>query len=224
MLNIVLQAALAGGLFHATVPLLAQPVPTALPNATALPVDAPLAPPPPAPASYALPALFPVELTVVDEISSGISRTGDVVKLRLASPLYVTADLGLPEGMVVEGMVIHAAKGGMGGKSGELLIAAQRIVLDDQVAIALRSFEVAPARGRNNQGVAMGVAVAGGAIGGVASLFITGGSARVAAGTRALAKTRTATELPASLLVKLSPRILVTIPPSPAPAIITKGK
>ena len=223
VLNLAYRAALAGALFTLAGPSLAQPV--VPPLAAATPVDAqPVVQVPAAPASYILPALFAVDLTVVDEVSSKISRTGDPVKLRLARPLYVAPELGLPEGTVVEGMVIHAAKGGMGGKSGELLIAAQRIMLDDNVSIPLRSFQVGPARGRDNQGVAIGLAVAGGAVGGIASMFITGGSARIAAGTTAFAKTRTATELPAALLVKLPRQDPVYTSPMPVPAFVTQGK
>ena len=224
VLNFAYRAAFAGALFTLAGPALADPsvVP---PSAAATPVDAqPVVQIPAAPASYILPALFAVDLTVVDEVSSKVSRTGDPVKLRLARPLYVTPDLGLPEGTIVEGIVIHAAKGGMGGKSGELLIAAQRIVLDNMVAIALRSFQVGPAQGRDNQGVAMGLMIAGGAVGGIAGMLITGGSARVAAGTNASAKTRTATELPAALLVKLPRQDPAYTTPMPVPALITQGK
>ena len=218
MLIIGLRAAFAGALFYAASPSLAEPA--AISSIASAPlVEAR----PPVSAVYTLPALSSVELTVVDEVSSKISKTGDPVKLRLARPLYVTADLGLPEGAPVEGLVIHAAKGGMGGKSGELLIAAQRIVLDDKVAITLRSFQVGPASGRDNQGVAMGMAVAGGAVGGIASMFITGGSARIAAGRSAFAKTRTATEIPASLLVKLPPQNPTLMSPLPVSALNTQG-
>lgn len=223
VLNIAYRAAFAGALFSLAGPSLAQPIAVS-PVASDAAADAqPVVQVPAAPASYTLPALFAVDLTVVDEVSSKLAKSGDPVRLRLARPIYVTPDLGLPEGTVVEGMVIHAAKGGMGGKSGELLIAAQRIVLDNSVAIALRSFQVNPAQGRDNQGVAMGLMIAGGAVGGIAGMLITGGSARVAAGTNASAKTRSATELPASLLVKLPRQDPLYTSPMPVPAFTTQG-
>lgn len=222
MLNIALRAAIAGALFHAASPLSAQAAPTP----PSIPIGTDLAPVavPALPNTHNLPTLYPVELIVVNEVSSKLAKAGDPVKLQLARPLYVTSDLGLAEGTLVEGVVIHAAKGGMGGKSGELLIAAQRISLNNMIAIPLRSFRVAPARGTNNEGVAMGLMIAGGAVGGVASMFVTGGSARVPAGTRAFAMTRSAIDLPTALLVSLPLQPVKSIPAPVMPAITTKGE
>lgn len=181
---------------------------------------APMAAPP---AIFHLAALTPLELTVLDETSSKTAVPGAAVRLALASPLYVSNELGLPEGTPVEGVVIHAAKPGMGGKSGELLLGVKRIVLPNGLAIPLRSFKLAPARGRNNETLAFATSVAGGAVGAVASMFITGGSALVPAGTSASAKISTDIEIPAALLTRLPllPRqapeplaLPVTIPPS----------
>lgn len=176
--------------------------------------------PPAAPSEIRLPALSGVSLVVVDEISSKTAVTGAPVKLRLARPLYVTSELGLPAGTPVEGVVIHAAKGGMGGKSGELLLGAKKIALSDSVAIPLRSFKLAPARGQNNEGVAFGAAVAGGAVGAVASMFIVGGSAKVPPGMEAIAKTSADVTIPVALLTTLPPIPAVVVmpaPPAPVP-------
>ena len=172
----------------------------------------------PAPADLKLPALSVVELTVVDEVSSKTAITGQPVKLALASPLYLTSDLGLPAGTPVEGVVIHSARPGMGGKAGELLIGAKRIHLSQMVEIPLRSFKLTPARGKNNEAIAFGATVAGGAIGGVAAMFITGGSATAPAGASAAAKTAAEVSIPMALLSKLPPRAsdpALTAPPPP---------
>src|SRR4029450_11211128 len=98
-----------------------------------------------APKMIKLPALAGVSLRVLEEVTSKTAVIGAPVHLALAKPLYVTQDLGLPAGTPVEGIVIHAAKGGMGGKSGELLLGAKRIVLTESVIIPLRSFRLGPA-------------------------------------------------------------------------------
>lgn len=176
---------------------------------------------PQAPTEINLPGLSGVSLRVVDEVSSKTAIIGAPVRLALARPLYVTPELGVPAGTPVEGVVIHAAKGGMGGKSGELLLGAKRIVLSDTVSIPLRSFKLGPAKGQSNEGIAFGTAVAGGAVGAVASMFIVGGSAKVPAGTEANAKTSADTVIPVTLLSKLPaiPAIVVASAPTvPAPA------
>jgi hypothetical protein len=160
---------------------------------------------PAAPTELKLPALTIVELRVLDEVTSKAALPGQSIRLALARPLYFTPELGLPEGTPVEGVVIHAAKGGMGGKSGELLLGAKKISLSADVEIPLRSFKLGPARGTNNETLAFASSVAGGAIGSVAAMFITGGSAKVPAGMEANAKTSLDTVVPVALLSKLPP-------------------
>jgi len=174
-----------------------------------------------APTVIKLPALAGVSLRVLEEVTSKTAVIGAPVHLALARPLYVTQELGLPAGTPVEGIVIHAAKGGMGGKSGELLIGAKRILLSEGVIIPLRSFRLGPAKGQSNEGVAFGAAVAGGAVGAVASMFIVGGSAKVPDGTEANAKTSAETPIPVIYLSKLPvmPALVVaSVPATPAPA------
>ncbi len=65
--------------------------------------------------SLKLQALTPVELKVLEEVSSKTAVSGMPVRLALAHPLYFSPELGIPEGTEVEGVVIHAAKAGMGG-------------------------------------------------------------------------------------------------------------
>jgi hypothetical protein len=126
----------------------------------------------------------------------------------LARPIYLGTDVGIAEGTTVEGVVIHAAKGGMGGKSGELLLGARRLILADGVSIPLRSFKLGPARGKNNETLAFATAAAVG----LPALFITGGSARIPAGTVANAKISADTEIPVTLLSKLPLAVTASAP------------
>ena len=73
---------------------------------------------------------------------------------------------------------------------------------------------------KDNGGLAMGMTVAGGVVGGVASMFVTGGQARVATGMEAMAKTAADVELPVALLGRdersLVPVQAVVAAPAPA--------
>jgi hypothetical protein len=185
-----------------------QPLP-ATPAEPVLPVVAMVA------SDIKLPALTVVELTVLDEVSSKTAITGQPVRLALASPLYVTSDLGLPASTPVEGFVIHAAKGGMAGKAGELLIGAKRIALSPSTEIPLRSFKLGPASGKNNETLAFATTVAVGVVG----LLISGGSAKAPAGAIASAKTAADVSIPLALLTKLPARLTSpAVPPPPRPS------
>lgn len=179
--------------------------------------------------SLRLPALTPLRLRIDGEISSKTHKTGDKIVIVLSEPLRVSDTLAIPAGTRGVGEVIHAAKGGMGGKPGELLLAARSLDLSTDIHVQLRSFKVAPVTGKNQQGVAMGMAIAGGAVGGVASMIITGGSARIPDRSEAFAKTAADVDVPIALLQPIaSPEKSILASPttvstpaavSPAPAI-----
>ncbi len=158
-----------------------------------------------APASAAattvrLPALTPVRLRVIGEVNSKTNAKGDKVAIVLVDALVLSPTLAIPAGTRGIAEVIHAAKGGMGGKAGELLVAARHLELAPGVQIPLRSFRLAPVGGKNNEGLAMGLSIAGGVAGGLAAMVITGGSARIADGSEAFAKTAADVDLPISRL------------------------
>ena len=219
MYPVVPRAAIAAVLYCTAVPAFAaDPVATPQPEMDA---GSRLA------ATITIPALTPVELRVVDEVSSKTAISGSPVKLVLERTLHVAPDLAIPAGTEVEGVVIHAAKGGMGGKAGELIIGAKRIRLADGVDIPLRSFRLGAARGKNNEGLAMAATVAGGVVGAVAGLLITGGSAKAPAGALAFAKTAAAVEVPTALLTRLQSAVPVTVSvsePEILPTPTTKGE
>jgi hypothetical protein len=175
----------------------------ALTQAAAEPLPASPAVPAPVAATAThvrLPALTPLRLKVVGEVSSKTNVKGDKVVIVLAEPLIVNGTLAIPAGTRGVAEVLHAAKGGMGGKAGELLIAARHLQLGPDLQIPLRSFRLAPVSGKNNEGLATGLSIAGGVAGGIAAFMITGGSARVPDGSEAFAKTAADVDIPAAQL------------------------
>jgi hypothetical protein len=120
---------LAAGLMLAAgclLPAIAAASPTAQ-----VPVLAPLfeASPAAAPDAALLPANTVVELELVDPIGSETSHKGDFFKLRVVVPVQVDGKEVVPMGTLAVGQVVHAAKAGMGGKGGELLLAARYLEL-----------------------------------------------------------------------------------------------
>lgn len=150
--------------------------------------------------SVRLPALTPVRLRIVGEVSSKTHVKGDKVVIVLAEPLRLGETMVIPAGTRGVAEVIHSAKGGMGGKAGELLVAARRLDLAPNLHIPLRSFRLVPIDAKNNEALAMGLSIAGGMAGGIAAMVITGGSARIADGSEAFAKTAADIDLPLALL------------------------
>lgn len=171
--------------------------PVAVPNSagSAPHVEAPA----PAPSTVRLPALTPLRLQVIGKVSSKTHVKGDKVEIVLAEALTISPTLAIPAGTRGVAEVIHSAKGGMGGKAGELLVAARHLELAPGVQIPLRSFRLAPV-GKNNEGLAMGLSIAGGVAGGIAAMVITGGSARIADRSEAFAKTAADVDLPIAQL------------------------
>jgi hypothetical protein len=98
----------------------------------------------------------------------------------------------------------------MGGRPGELLLGA-RYLEHKGIRIPLRSMKLVSG-GKDQSGIATGLAVAGGAIGATAALFITGGQARIANGAPATARTASDVEIPAALLERPAPPPLAPLP------------
>jgi len=149
--------------------------------------------PSPAPSSdcCVLPALTPVRVEISAHLNSAVSKIGDHFAIRLAAPINLDGGLEIPAGIEGVGEVVHAAKSGFGGRAGELLLAAR--YLDYRgVRIPLRSLIFAPELGKSREGTAMGVAIAGGLVGGVAAMFISGGEVNIPPGTMVYAKTAAA--------------------------------
>lgn len=186
-------------LFSPILVLLLQPVAADdLPSAQAVPDAVQVAPldaeqagdTPPSPALI-LPKGHPIVITVDAEIGSKISQSGEVFPIRLAQPVMVDGVEVLPAGIVGQGQVVHAKKGGMAGSAGELVLAARYLDLGGR-RIALRSFKFIEegdeilSRGKDN----VGLASATNAVIGPLGFFIGGGNTIVVPGTIATAKIR----------------------------------
>jgi hypothetical protein len=199
---------------------LAQPLPAAIEAPATAPQASPTFAAPVATVAR-LPALTPLRLRVEGEISSKTHVTGDKIVIILAESLRVTDTLAIPAGTRGVGEVVHSAKKGMGGKAGELLIAARTLDLAPGVSVPLRSFRIAPAKGKNQEGVATGLMVAGGAIGGIAAMVMTGGSALIPDGSEAFAKTAADIDLPLGLLAPIAGSAVPLVTPAPSNPVNT---
>jgi hypothetical protein len=139
-----------------------------------------------------IPALTEIQFEFTSTINSQANKIGETFPIRLSAPIVVDGSEVVPAGTVGIGEIIHAAKSRFGGKAGELILAVRS--LDYQgTKIPLRSLRYqpvkTPGRGRDNGDTAAAVAIAGGAIGSVVSMFITGGEVNIPVGTIAFAKT-----------------------------------
>jgi hypothetical protein len=135
-----------------------------------------------------LPALTPVRIEILATLNSRLSKIGDHFPIRLAAPVEIAPGLQLPAGIEGSGDVVHAAKGGFAGRPGELLLAVRYLEYHG-ARIPLRSLSFVDDRGKDRGNTAFALAVAGGLVGGVAAMFITGGEVNIPTGTIAYAKT-----------------------------------
>ncbi|MEK6638048.1 MAG: hypothetical protein AABY88_08200 [Pseudomonadota bacterium] len=108
----------------------------------------------------------------------------------MKEPISINGQVIVPAGVTGSGDVVHAAKSRFGGKPGELIIAVRYLEHQGQ-RIPLRSLKFGTGSGKDNGGTAQAIGIAGGAVGGLVSMFITGGEVNVPAGTIAQAKTST---------------------------------
>ena len=151
---------------------------------------------PPAPAAAiapgaccALPDGSPVQLEVVDPISSKTALRGQTFALRLAQPLRTAEGVLLPAGTAGAGEVIHAERSRGGGKAGELILAARYLQGPDG-PIKLRGMKLGGS-GSDKTGAAMGASLIL-PLGG----FVRGTEIEIPAGTAASAKLAGAIRLP----------------------------
>ena len=86
-----------------------------------------------------LPALTPVLIQFDDKVSSETNKNGDRFRFHVAVDVRVGDVIVIPAGTPGEGEVIHAQKSGLGGKAGELIVAARYVTVNGR-ALRLRSF------------------------------------------------------------------------------------
>lgn len=176
---------------------------------TAIPTPSIVTPPAaeqPAAACCVAPAGTIVELEVVPLLSTKTLKRGDKYEIRLAAPLVVDGQTILPAGIMGLGEVVHSAGGSIGGKPGEMILAARFLQYGDQ-RIPLKGMKLG-AVGRDNSGAVLAATMVTALF-----MFIPGGEVQVAAGTRANAKL--ATDL---LLPPVAPVDGAGLPAAPAAA------
>lgn len=124
----------------------------------------------------------PLELELLEAVSSGQHKNGDRFALRLAAPLLADGAEVIPAGTTGIGEVIHASPSRAGGKPGELLLAARHLEFSGRL-VPLRAMKLS-ARGKDQVNASLAVSVVTGPFG----LFVRGGEIEIPAGTRAQAK------------------------------------
>lgn len=132
-----------------------------------------------------LTAKTPVLLVFADEVSSKSAVKDAEVRFRLAEDLRV-GEIVVPKGTPAFGEVVHVQKAGLGGRGGELILAARHLDYRGQ-RIPLRSLKplATPYAGKNRSDAALAASFIPYA--GLMSMFITGGQIVIPAGTEALA-------------------------------------
>jgi hypothetical protein len=138
-----------------------------------------------------VPALTPLYLRIEQELSSKKQKNGDRFPIVIDEDVRIGATVVIPAGSVGEGEVIHAARSGMGGKAGELLVTARFVRVGDR-EVRLRSFSLG-AQGRDRTDNSLALSVVTGPLG----LFVVGGVVTIPRGTVAGAKTADEIQLPA---------------------------
>lgn len=131
--------------------------------------------------SLRIPAGSPVQLQLLDDVGSRGKR-GDRFRIRLSEPLLQGDTVVVPAGAEGIGEITHASRAGMGGRPGELLLAARYLVIDGR-QVRLRAFHLGGS-GSDRIGGAVALAFATGPF----ALFLHGGEIRIPAGTTGNAK------------------------------------
>lgn len=130
-----------------------------------------------------LPAGTEVVLELAGDVSSAVVQRGDPFALRLAEPVFVDGRIVLPAGIAGFGEVIEAARHGVGGKPGKLILSARSLNVDGRL-LPLRGWKVLSA-GDARIGASVAVTI----VIGFPGFFIKGKDAVAPAGARATAKT-----------------------------------
>jgi hypothetical protein len=141
-------------------------------------------------ATYLLKADTEIHLRLLAPVGSKTHKRGDRFALEVARPVIVDGAIVIPAGAQGEGEVVHAAKGGFGGRAGELILVSRFVRVGDQT-VKLRSFSAGNGEDRVNLALGLSFAVVG--------LFVNGKDIALPAGTNVFAKVATDQLLPATL-------------------------
>jgi hypothetical protein len=139
---------------------------------------------------YLLKADTEVPLRLLAPVASNTHKRGDRFALEVARPVMVDGAIVVPAGAQGEGEVVHAAKGGFGGRAGELILVSRFVRVGDQT-IKLRSFSAGNGEDRVN--LAMGLSMV------MVGIFVSGKEIALPAGTNVFAKVAADQLLPATL-------------------------
>ncbi|WP_116809413.1 hypothetical protein [Steroidobacter cummioxidans] len=143
---------------------------------------------------YTLIAGTEIHLRLLEPVASHTHKRGDRFKLEVAQPIAVGEAIIVPAGSPAIGEVVHAAKSGMSGKAGELILATRLLSVGER-EVRLRSFTAG--NGENRLALATGLA----ATLGIPALFVVGKNLLLPAGTDVYAKVAADTQLPSVLEV-----------------------
>ncbi len=145
-----------------------------------------------------IPALTEVSITIDKAINSQANHAGETFPITLATPIVIDQKVVVPAGTSGAGEIVHAAKSRFGGRAGELILAV-RYLEHGGIRIPLRSLRYIEGRGKDRGDTAAAISIASSAIapiGGVISMFITGGEVNIPSGTLAIAKTVASVSVP----------------------------
>ncbi len=161
----------------------------------------PIAESTPTPEPIRVPAGTVVLMEFTETLSSRTSQTGQLVGLRLAAPLEVDGHIIADAGAQGGAEVIDAARSGIGGRNGKLIVSGRFLELGGQ-RVRIRGLQAVLA-GEDNSREAVTTAMVPyvGIIGG----FITGGEIEIPAGTFAEARIATDVVVPMSSLPEAAP-------------------
>ncbi len=159
-------------------------------------------------------ALTPIRLSITNPLASNAVSTGQMFAFTLAEPIVLDGGRSVPAGTPGQGEVVHAARSGMAGKAGELVLAAR--YLDYQgLRIPLRSMRFGKG-GKDMTGTATAISIGTAVVAPLAGIFalaITGGEVRIPAGAIAEAKISADTLIDASRLSEPLPDARPVAPP-----------
>jgi hypothetical protein len=174
-------------------PALAQTAPAVVevaPPAAATPPS--ITPPIATPSTLHLSAGTQIEVEFVDALSSHTSHSGDTFAIRLAEPIYDSANVALAPGALGRGEVIDAAPSGFGGHQGKLVVSGRYLEINGQQVRINHMGRAASGQDRTQASVNLSMVP----YAGIAAWFISGGEIEIPAGTRAEARIAADVDVP----------------------------
>jgi hypothetical protein len=146
----------------------------------------------------------PVQVELVDEVSTAAQKAGDTVALRLAAPVVVDGRVVLRAGTPGVGKVIDSAGPHIGGKAAKIVLDASYLT-SGRSRVPLKGLQLARS-GRDRSKISQGLGVAGLAVAplGIIGIGVPGGEAVIPSGAVGNAKVASAVTLPP--LARASPK------------------